>query len=226
MWYNSPRMKRIGIIGAGRFGSVLAESLCEAGVEVTVVDRDRTAVRNLMELGARAVEGDATQARTLEDAGFAECDVAVVAVGSNIEVSTMATANCKEIGVPSVVSKATSELHGKILKRIGADSVIYPDRDSAHRLARTLASKGSIDLLELSEGFTIAEIDVLEDWRGKTLAEADIRRKTGITVLCLRRLADNPEKPREVVMPGPDEMLRPEDKLIVFGSTKQLDELG
>lgn len=219
-------MKRIGIIGAGRFGAVLVESLCEAGVEVTVIDRDRTIVRNLMELGARAVEGDATQARTLEDAGFADCDVAVVAVGSNIEVSTMATANCKEIGVPSVVSKATSELHGKILKRIGADSVIYPDRDSAHRLARTLASKGSVDLLELSEGFTIAEIDVLEEWRGKTLAEADIRRKTGITVLCVRRLADDPEKPREVIMPGPEERLRPEDKLIVFGSSKQLDELG
>jgi len=219
-------MKRIGIIGAGRFGSVLAESLCEAGVEVTVVDRDRTVVRNLMELGARAVEGDATKARTLEDAGFADCDVAVVAVGSNIEASTMATANCKEVGVPSVVSKATSELHGKIPKRIGADSVIYPDRDSAHRLARTLASKGSIDLLELSEGFTIAEIDVMEEWIGKTLAEADIRRKTGITVLCMRRLADSPEKPREVVMPGPDERLRPEDKLIVFGSSKQLDELG
>ena len=219
-------MKRIGIIGAGRFGSVLAESLCEAGLEVTVVDRDRVVVQNLAESGARSVEGDATQKRTLEDAGFGECDVAVVAVGSNIEVSTMATANCKEVGVPMVVSKATSELHGKILKRIGADSVIYPDRDSAHRLARTLSSKGAVDLFELSEGFTLAEIDVPEDWRGKTLAEADVRKKTGVTVLCLRRLGEAADDPRKVIMPGPDEVLQPEDKLIVVGSSRQLDELG
>ena len=219
-------MRRIGIIGAGRFGMALAESLAEAGVEVLLIDRDRTAVRNIAEFVANAVEGDATQARTLEDAGFRECDVAVVAIGSNIEASTMATANCKELGIPMVVSKASSELHGKILKRIGADSVIYPDRDSAHRLARTLASKGAVDLFEISEGFSLAEIDVPDAWKGKTLAEADVRRRTGVTVLCLRRLAAVPTQPRTVVVPGAGDVLQAEDKLIVFGTSKQLDELA
>lgn len=218
-------MKRIGIIGAGRFGTVLVEALSESGCELVVVDRDRGAVGNLAEVATAAVEGDAAQARVLEDAGIAECDVAVVAI-DDIEASTLATANCKELGVPMVVAKAISELHGRILKRIGADSVIYPERDSAHRLARTLVSKGAVDFFELSEGFSLAEVDVPEAWRGKTLAEADVRRRTGVTVLCIRRLDDDPRKPRRVVVPGPEETLLAEDKLIVFGSSKQLDELA
>lgn len=219
-------MRRIGIIGAGRFGSALAESLAEAGLEVLVIDRDREAVQSISESATNAVEGDATVLRTLEDAGFGEVDVAVVAIGSNIEVSTMATASCKELGIKMVVAKASSDLHGKILKRIGADSVIYPDRDSAHRLGRMLSSKGAVDLFEISEGCSIAEIDVPENWRGKSLKEAEIRRKTGVTVLCIRRLAEDPLAPRKVIVPEPDETMQDEDKIIVFGTSKQLDELA
>ena len=111
-------MKRIGIIGAGRFGTALAESLANAGMEVLLIDRNRPAMQNASEF-ATALQGDATQPHVLEEAGFGECDLVVVAIGSNIEASMMATANCKELGVPNVVAKATSELHGKILRRIG-----------------------------------------------------------------------------------------------------------
>ena len=158
-------MKRIGIIGAGRFGMALAESLANAGTEVLLIDRNRPAMQNASEF-ATALQGDATQQHVLDEAGFGECDLVVVAIGSNIEASMMATANCKELGVPNVVAKATSELHGKILRRIGADSVIYPDRDSAHRLARAVANHDVIDFLEVSEGFSIAEIDVPDGMRG------------------------------------------------------------
>ena len=118
-------MKRIGIIGAGRFGMSLAETLANAGAEVILIDRNRPAMQSASEF-ATALQGDATQPHVLAEAGFGECDVVVVAIGSNIEASMMATANCKELGVTSVVAKATSELHGKILRRIGADSVVYP----------------------------------------------------------------------------------------------------
>ncbi len=218
-------MKKIGIIGAGRFGSSLAESLGEAGVEVVLVDRNGSLVQSVSNIVARAVQGDATNPRVLEEAGIGECDVAVVAIGSNIEASTLATANCKEIGVNEVIAKATSELHGKILKKIGADQIIYPDRDSAHRLARSIIDHGAFDLLELSEGFSLAEIDVPEACRDKTLAEMDLRNKTGVTVLCIRRPAENPKKPREVVIPRADEKILAGDRLIVFGTTKQIDDL-
>lgn len=219
-----PPMKRIGIIGAGRFGMSLAETLANSGTEVVLIDRNRPAMQSASEF-ATSLQGDATQPHVLAEAGFAECDVVVVAIGSNIEASMMATANCKELGVPRVVSKATSELHGKILRRIGADSVVYPDRDSAHRLARAIANHDVVDFLEVAEGYSIAEIDVPDAARGKTLAEADLRKKTGLTVLCIRR-GDDSGHGRTVIIPQPSDKLENEDKLVVFGETKQIDALS
>ncbi len=218
-------MKRIGIIGAGRFGLALAESLSNAGLEVILIDRNRPAMQNASEF-ATALQGDATQPHVLEEAGFSECDLAVVAIGSNIEASMMATANCKELGIPNVVSKATSELHGKILRRIGADSVIYPDRDSANRLARAIANHNVVDFLEVSDGYSIAEIPVPPDTAGKSLAESNFRVTTGLSVLCVRRANEDPSKPRKVIIPQAKDVLRLDDKLIVFGETTKLDELS
>ena len=161
--------------------------------------------------------------RALEDAGLKECDVAVVAIGANVEASLLATANCKELGVGTVIAKATSELHGKILEKLGADQVIFPDRESAHRLARSITNRGAFDLLEISEGYSIAEIKVPEVCRDKTLAQADLRKRTGVTVLCIRRLDENPKKPRAIIVPGPNDQIHADDKLIVFGTTKQID---
>ena len=218
-------MKRIGIIGAGRFGAALAESLSNAGAEVLLIDRNRPAMQVASDF-CTALQGDATQPHVLEEAGFGECDVVVVAIGSNIEASMMATANCKELGVPSVVAKATSELHGKILKRIGADNVIYPDRDSARRLANSIANHNAMDFFEVSDGYSICEVDVPESLQGKTLAEADLRRQKGITVLCIRRAADDPKKPRKVIFPDASDAMLPGDRLIVFGESKKVDAIS
>lgn len=218
-------MKRIGIIGAGRFGMALAESLSNAGTEVLLIDRNRPAMQMANEFST-AVQGDATQPHVLEEAGFGECDVVVVAIGSNMEASMMATANCKELGVPNVVAKATSELHGKILRRIGADSVVYPDRDSAHRLARAIANHDVVDFLEVSEGYSIAEVDVPDCLRGRSLAETDFRRKSGVTVLCIRRADPDPKRPRRIIIPQASDIIEPDDRLIVFGETRKLDKLS
>lgn len=221
-------MKRIGIIGGGRFGSALTESLAEAGIDTLLIDRDRDTVQNLSEIASEAVQGDATQVRVLEEAGLTDCDAVVVAIGSNVEVSTLATANCKELGIPYVVAKAATDLHGRILKRIGADMVVFPDRDSARHLARTIVSRGAVDFFELSEGFSIAEIDAPEKWHGKTLAEADVRRETGATVLCFRRSAPGDKDGsahRDIVIPGANETILAGDKMIVFGESASIDKL-
>ena len=219
-------MKRIGIIGAGRFGASLAESLAQRGAEVLLIDKNREIIQEFSEFVTKAIEGDATNTRTLQDAGFQECDVVVVAIGSNLEGSIMATVNCKELGVPTVVAKANSDMHGKILKRVGADVVVYPNRDRAQRLARTLLSKGSVDLFEISDGFSIAEIDVPESLQNKSLAEAEVRKNFGVTVLCVRRLVDDPTQPRAIVIPTANETIQPDDKLIIFGLDKQIDALA
>lgn len=218
-------MKRIGIIGAGRFGMSLAESLANAGTEVLLIDRNRPAMQLASEF-ATALQGDATQPHVLEEAGFGECDVVVVAIGSNMEASIMATANCKELGVANVVAKATSELHGKILRRIGADSVVYPDRDSAHRLARSIANHDAIDFFEVSDGYSIAEIEVPERIRGKTLAEADLRKRDGVTVLCIRRTDADSKKPRKIIIPQANDVISADDRLIVFGEARRIDALS
>jgi len=219
-------MKRIGIIGAGRFGSSLAESLAEHDAEVLLIDQNREVIQELSEFVTRAVEGDVTNQRTLEDAGFQECDVVVVAIGNNLEGSIMATVNCKALGVPTVVAKANSDVHGKILQRVGADMVVYPNRDSSHRLARTLLSKGSVDLFEISDGLSVAEIDVPESLRNKSLAQAEARKHLGVTVLCVRRLAEDPTQPRTVIIPTADEIIQPDDKLLIFGTDKKIDALA
>ena len=219
-------MRRVGIIGAGRFGMALAQSLAESGTEVLLLDRNGALVQRALEVVSESIQGDATSARILEEAGFAECDVAVVAIGSNIEASTLALANCKDLGIPLVYAKASSELHGKILLKLGADQVIYPDRESAHRLAHTIMSGGAFDLLEVSEGCSIAAIDVPDSCADKTLAQADLRKKTGVTVLCIRRLDENPKRPRAVLIPGPNDQIHADDKLIVFGTRKQIDALS
>ena len=218
-------MKRIGIVGAGRFGMSLAESLANAGAEVVLIDRNRPAMQQAGEF-VTALQADATQPHVLEEAGFGECDVVVVAIGSNMEASVMTTANCKELGIPNVVAKATSELHGKILKRIGADQVIYPDRDSAHRLAMSIANHNVLDFYEVSDGYSIAEVAAPESIVGKTLAEADLRKKKNLTVLCIRRPDADPKKPRKVIIPQADDMINEGDRLILFGETKKLDSLA
>ena len=202
-------MRRVGIIGAGRFGMALAQSLAESGTEVLLLERNGALVQRALEVVSESVQGDATSARILEEAGFAECDVAVVAIGSNIEASTLALANCKDLGIPLVYAKASSELHGKILLKLGADQVIYPDRDSAHRLAHTIMSGGAFDLLEVSEGCSSAGIDVPDSCADKTLAQADLRKKTGVTVLCIRRLDETAAPPRNQVETMSQEPMSP-----------------
>lgn len=217
-------MKRVGIVGAGRFGTALAESLSNAGREVIVLDRNRPAMQAASEF-ATALQGDATQPHVLEEAGFAECDLAVVAIGSNMEASVMATANCKELRIPNVVAKASSELHGKILRRIGADSVIYPDRDSALRLARAIVNHNGVDFFEVSDGYSIAEIAVPPETAGKSLAESGFRRTTGLTVLCIKRPGEGPDAPRSAAVAQPSDVLHAGDRLVVFGETRKLDSM-
>ena len=221
-------MKRVGIIGAGRFGLSLAEALAETGIEVLLIDRNNALVQNAIKKVTWAVQCDATSANALESAGISECDTVVVAIGSNVEASMLVTANCKELGIKTVISKATSEIHGKILDKLGADHVVYPDRESAHRLARNITEHNAYDLLEISEGFSLAEIDVPEACVGQTLAEADLRKKSGVTVLCIRRPdPKNNRKPLQIIIPNPNnDAFEAEDKLIVFGTTSGIDALS
>jgi trk system potassium uptake protein TrkA len=209
-------MQRVGIIGGGRFGSALASCLVQRGVEVVLLDRDRAIVQRMMSVVSRAVEGDATELQTLVEAGFERCDTAVVAIGTDLEGSILATLNLKELKIRQVVAKASTELHGAVLQRVGADRVIYPDRDMAIRLARSIAAPSILDYIELSGGASIVEMKAPPELVGKTLGEAKIRNIYGVHVLALRHKGvDRAEE--TTIAPSGSDMINAGDTLVLFG---------
>lgn len=220
-------MKRIGIIGAGRFGATLAENLVERGVEVVLLDRDRDVIQRMSTMSPlKAIQGDATNERALIEAGFKDCDAIVVAIGANIEVSILATVMLKEMNVPFVVAKATSDIHGKALERIGADMVVYPEKDRARRLARSLLTNSALDIFEIADGISVVEMKVPDDLAGKTLGEAQIRKVHGITVLMIRRAPGPGGKQKNVLGPTAEDRIEKGDTLIIFGPDKKVDTIS
>lgn len=215
-------MKRIGVVGAGRFGSSLAETLARLGAEVVLLDRARETVQRMASIVTRAAQGDAAEVRVLIDAGFGECDAAVVAIGANMEGSILATLNLKEIGVPKVVAKAASDMHGKVLDRVGADEVVYPNRERAQRLARSLLARSAIDYFAVSQGLGLVQMKAPVSFVGKTLVEAEIRKKYGLTVLVIERAGDGEERPTQILIPSGNEVIKEDDVLLVFGSDDKL----
>ena len=180
-------MRRIGIIGGGRFGSSLAQALAERGVEVLLLDRDRNVVDHMAGIVAKAMEGDATEEGTLEAAGFRDCDMAVVAVSSDMECSIMATLALKEMKIPFIIAKAASDMQGKVLSRVGADRIV-PDKDMAARLAHHLVGA---DYVEVAEGInpegapaggrkTLAESAARLRYRAGLAARRMIPRKSSV----------------------------------------------
>lgn len=218
-------MKRVGIVGAGKFGASLAQSLVERGVEVLVIDRQRDVVDHMAGIVAKAMEGDATEEDTLDAAGFRDCDIAVVAVGSDMESSILTTLILKEMKIPCVIAKAASDVHGKVLQKVGADRVVYPDRDVAARLARSLVSPSVLDYVEVAEGISVIEIAAPMEFVGKTLGELQIRKKYGVTVLVLRRAKQDEGKQETIVSPDADDTVELGDTIVIFGLDEKLRRL-
>ena len=219
-------MKRIGIVGAGRFGSSLAQSLVDRGVEVLILDRSRDIVDHMAGIAAKAMEGDATEEGTLEASGFRDCDIVVVAVGSDMESSVLTTLMLKEMKISCVIAKAVGDVHGKVLQKVGADRVVHPDRDVSARLARSLVSPSVLDYVEVAEGISVLEVAAPMDFVGQTLGELQIRKKYGVTVLVLRRAQQEGEDKQEtIVSPDADDTVQLGDTIVIFGLDDKLRRL-
>jgi trk system potassium uptake protein TrkA len=216
-------MRRIGIIGGGRFGSTLALSLAQQGVDVLLMDRDREIVQRLSEGVGKAAQGDAADAAALAAAGFADCDIVVVCMGSNLEASILATMALKDLRVPRVVAKASSDTAGKVLERVGADQIVYPERDHAVRLARVLGARTVLDYVGVSNGSAIIEMEAPERFIGKPLSETRIRSVYGLTVLEIQKTRSlMNEGPQKVVAPSGDDVIISGDILVLFGPEEAL----
>ena len=212
-------MRQFAVIGLGNFGISVARALSKMGHEVLAIDTDPDKVQHLAADVTHAVQADATDEEALRALGIRNVDVAVVTVGQDIRSSILACMILKELGVGYVVAKATDELHGKLLEKLGVDRVVYPERDMGIRLANSLGCSNILEYIELSPDYGVAEIVATEEFSGKTLRELNLRARYGANVVAIRR--DDAVK----VSPGADDVVREGDVLVILGSVESLERL-
>lgn len=211
--------KTYAVLGLGRYGRSVAEELVRNGAEVLAVDSNEEYVKDASATIPVCKCADITDPEVIEQLGIAEMDIVVVAMASNLESSVMAITLCKEAGVKTVIAKTGDEMQQKIMSRVGADVVVFPEKESGIRLAKNLLSAGFADLIELSEDVSMVEVDVKDAWVGKTLIQLDLRKKYSMNVVAIRQgktiaTEIDPQKPLEADM-----------KLIVIANLKQLKKL-
>ncbi len=211
--------KEFLVIGLGRFGGGLAGTLVGMGHDVLGVDADQKQVQALSGLLTHVVEADSTSEEAMRQLGAADFGTAVVAIGTDLEASILTTSVLVDLGVPKIVAKAVTEPHGRILERVGAHRVVFPERDMGIRVAHSLA--GSIlDYFQLDPGFALVETVAPKELVGKTLAEAEVRRRYGITVVCIK-----PEG-GSFTYATPETAVREGDVLVVAGETRRAESFG
>ncbi len=209
------------IVGLGHLGVAMAETLLSLGHEVLGIDVDRNVVQDLADELPRAhlVAADATDEEVLRNLEVARFDQAAVVIGENVEASILATANLKELGVGTVVARATGKLHARVLEKIGADRVVEPEKEMGAQLARTMAAPIVMDYVDLGEDEALIEAHVPDQWAGKTLAELNLYRKSGVTILALK------SKGGSGTIPKGDTRLNADDVVVVGGRKDELDRL-
>ncbi|MBW8383880.1 MAG: TrkA family potassium uptake protein [Youngiibacter sp.] len=211
--------KQYVVIGLGRFGRSVAETLFTMGHDVLAIDSDEDVIQNISDKVTHAVQMDATDEYALRTLGIRNFDVAVVTIGSNVQASIMTTLILRESGVKYIVAKAQSEMHAKVLQKIGADKVILPERDMGVRVAHNLVSSNLLDFIELSPDYSVIEIQAPADWYGKHILELDVRSKYGINIMAIKSVEDIN------ISPNATDTIKEGDVLLCIGNTDDLARL-
>ena len=209
-------MKSFIVVGLGRFGSQAARRLCQQGCEVLAIDTSSELVQQVSDDVTQAVVADARDKEVLRALGAKDFDCAIVAIGESLADSVLATMNLKELGVPYIVCKAHDETHRDVLKKLGADRVVIPEKENADRLAKSLSSLNVLDYIELSEEYGIIEVPAPAMWQDKSLIELNVRAKLGVNILAIKR------EGHVTVSPAADFRIAQGDVLVVLGDTAAL----
>ena len=211
--------KQFVVIGLGRFGESVAKTLYSLGHDVLAIDMDEDSVQEISDSVTHAVQMDATDENALRTLGLRNFDVAVVTIGANIQASVMATLLVKDMGIKYIIAKGNSDLHAKVLYKIGADRVILPEKDMGVRVAHNLVSSSILDYIELSPDYSIIEIESPKEWYGKSMKELSLRSKYGINVMAIKRN-------NEVnISPDADDVINKDDIVVAIGSAEDLTKL-
>ncbi|RAP76321.1 potassium channel family protein [Paenibacillus montanisoli] len=206
------------VVGLGRFGSSLAKELIALGYEVLGIDKNDEVVQEMSQVLTHVVVADCTDEEALRSLGIRNFDCGVVAIGDDIQASIMSAILLKDSGMKKVVAKALSELHGRVLEKVGVDQVVYPERDMGIRVANQLVSPNLLDYIELSKDYTIAEMAVPKRLNGKSLQDIDLRVRFGCSVVAIN-------KPQGVIIaPSASDVLTEKDVIVVIGTNGQIEE--
>ena len=211
--------KTYAVFGLGRYGIAVARELVSNGMEVIAVDSDERIVNTAADELPICKCADITDPEVIRQLGISNADVVIIAMANNLEASVMAVTLCKEIGVKTVIAKCANEMHQKILTRVGADKVVFPENESGIRLAKNLLSSGFVDMVSLAKNVSMIELDVKPEWLGKNLIQLNLRKKYSINVVAIRR-----ENMVSVDI-DPNAPLQGDDKLIVIANTEKLSKL-
>ncbi len=211
--------KTYAVFGLGRYGTAVARELVENGMEVIAVDAEQKIVNDAAAYLPVCKCADVTDSEVISRLGISNIDTVVVCMASNLEASVMAVTLCKEAGVKSVIAKCANEMQQKILLRLGADKVVFPENESGIRLAKNLLSSGFIDMLSLSKDVSMIEIDVRDEWCGKNLIELNLRKKYGFNIVAIKK------GERVNVNINPEQPLEAETTLIVIANIAKLGKL-
>ena len=210
------KKKTYAVFGLGRYGQAVATELVEGGMEVLAVDAKQAIVNDLAAKLPICKCADVTDPEVIARLGVADIDTVIICMASNLEASVMAVTLCKEAGVKNVIAKCATEMHQKILLRVGADEVVFPEKESGVRLAKNLLSSGFIDMISLSKDTSMVEIEIKPEWIGKNLIELNLRKKYGFNIVALR------EGKKITVDIDPEEPLEKDVTLIVLANTTKL----
>ena len=213
--------KQVIVVGLGRFGSSVAETLFNLGYDVLAVDKDEARIQSIATRVTHAVQGDATSEAVLKELGIEKFDVAIVAVGTDIQSSVLSTILLKRLGVPYIIARAENELHGSILEKIGADKVVYPEREMGSRVVHVLTLKDVVDYIPVLQRYGVAKLVAPPYFAGMTLSDAGFGRKGKWGVVALLVQHGN----ELVVAPSDTEIMREGDILVVIGSDDKLEGL-
>ena len=213
------KSKQYLVLGLGRFGESLAKSLYKLGQEVLAVDEDEETVEAIAPYVTQAVQIDATDEGALQSLGVRNFDAAIVSIGQNMRDSILVCVLLKELGVPNLIAKATDDLHAKVLRKVGVDRVVFPERDMGMRLAKSLLTPNVLEMIDLSDDYQLVEIILPMKWVGDTIIGVDVRRKYGISILAIHRGG------QFIVSPTPDLMFETGDILLVLGKKDDIDNI-
>lgn len=214
------KKKDFVVFGLGKFGRSVAQTFAKNGFDVLAIDIKEDVVQDISDRVTHAVQADVTDADALHALGIRNFDVAIIAISNNMQASIMATILAKEIGVKFVLAKAQNDIHKRVLEKVGADKVVFPEREIGVRIANNLISDNFVDYVELSDDYSIVEVSVIDEWTGKSLKDLNMRAKYNLNVLAIKTGDDGID-----VSPGANKIIEEGQILVVIGKNSDIQKI-